>query len=117
MRVALRHLLMDDAAACGHPLHVAAAERAAIAETIAVLHGAREHVRDRFDSAMRMPRESREIVARVLVAEVVEEQEGIELPRVAKAERPPEMHARAFGGWSGLRDALDSSDGHGKKPR
>ena len=38
-RVALRHLLMQDAAAGGHPLHVAGAERAAVAEAVAVLDG------------------------------------------------------------------------------
>ena len=40
--------------------------------------GAGEHVGDRFDAAMRMPREAGEIVVRVVVAEVVEQQERIE---------------------------------------
>src|SRR5207248_5654576 len=49
LRIALRHFLMKDAAAGGHPLHVARAEAAAIAEAVAMLHGTREDVRDRFD--------------------------------------------------------------------
>ncbi len=56
VRIALRHLLVDDAAAGRHPLHVAGAERAAIAEAVAVLDRAGEHVGDRLDPAMRMPR-------------------------------------------------------------
>jgi hypothetical protein len=75
LRVALRHLLVHDAAAGGHPLHVAGAERAAVAEAVAVLDRAGEHVGDRLDAAMRMPREPGEVVVRIVVAEVVEQQE------------------------------------------
>src|SRR4029450_11288530 len=39
--VALRHLLVHDAAAGGHPLHVTGAEAAAVAQAVAVLHRAR----------------------------------------------------------------------------
>ena len=79
--VALRHLLMHDAAAGGHPLHVAGAEGAAVAEAVAVLDGAGQHVGDRLDAAMRMPRKAREIIGRDVVAEIVEQQERIELLR------------------------------------
>ena len=58
LRVALRHFLMHDAAARGHPLHVAGAERAAVAEAVAVLDGAGEHVGDGLDAAVRMPGEA-----------------------------------------------------------
>jgi len=37
LHIALRHLLMHDAAARGHPLHVAGAKHTAIAEAVAVL--------------------------------------------------------------------------------
>ena len=59
LRIALRHLLMQDAAAGRHPLHVARAQLALVAEAVAVLDGAGEHIGDRLDAAMRMPRESR----------------------------------------------------------
>jgi hypothetical protein len=36
-RISFRHFLVQDAAACRHPLHVARPHPAAIAETIAVL--------------------------------------------------------------------------------
>src|SRR5690242_19819362 len=39
--IAARHFLVKDAAAGRHPLHVAGAHRAAIAEAVAVLDGAR----------------------------------------------------------------------------
>src|SRR5262245_46815230 len=103
---------MNDAAARRHPLHVAAAKRAAIAEAVAMFDSARQDVRDRFDPAMRMPRKACEIVARILVAEIVEEEKRIELRGVAESECPPEMHARAFGGRGRLGDAFDGSNGH-----
>ena len=65
VRVALGHLLVEDAAAGGHPLHVAGAEVAAVAEAVAVRDRAGEDVGDRLDAAMRMPREPGEVVVRV----------------------------------------------------
>ena len=69
---------MEDAAAGRHPLHVAGAEAAAIAEAVAVFDRAGQHVGDRLDAAMRMPREPGEIFVRMVVAEVVEQQKRIE---------------------------------------
>ena len=77
---------MHDAAPGGHPLHVAGAERAAISQAVAMLHGAGEHIGNGFDAAVRMPREAREIVGRPIVAEIVEQQKWIRLRRIAKAE-------------------------------
>ena len=70
-RVALGHLLVENAAPGGHPLHVARAQRPTVAQAVSVRDAAREDVRDRFDPAVRVPREAREVVLRVLVAEVV----------------------------------------------
>ena len=98
LRVALRHFLMHDAAAGGHPLHVAGAERAAVAETVAVLDRAGEDVGDGLDAAMRMPREAGEIIGRTVVAEIVEQQERIGLGGVAEAEGAAQLDAGAFDG-------------------
>ena len=99
--VALRHLLVQDAAARRHPLHVAGAERAPVAEAVAVLDGARQHVGDGLDAAMRMPREAGEVVVGPVVAEVVEQQERIELGRVAEAEtRCRRTPAPSMVGWA-----------------
>ena len=46
--------------------------------------------------AMRMPRKAGEVVVRVVVAEIVEQQERIELGRVAEPEGAPQLHAGAF---------------------
>ena len=85
--IALGHLLMENAAAGGHPLHVSSAHRALIAEAVAVLHAAAQHVRDRLDAAVRVPGESREVILGMLVAKIIQEQERIEVARAAKPER------------------------------
>ena len=111
--VALRHFLVQDAAPGGHPLHVAGAEQAAVAEAVAVLDVAGQHIGDGLDAAMRVPGKTGEIFARPVVAEIVEQQERIELARVAEAEGAAKMHAGALQRRLGGCDALDRSDGHG----
>src|SRR5690242_10113475 len=111
--VALRHLLMHDAAARGHPLHVAGTERAAIAETVAVRDGAGQNISDRFDAAVRMPRKAGEIVGRTIIAEIVEQQKRIGIGRFTEAESAAQLDACAFDGWLGLHDAFHGSYRHG----
>ena len=110
--VALRHFLMQDAAAGRHPLHVAGAEIAAIAQAVAVLDVAGEHIGDGLDAAMRMPREAGEIFVRPVVAEIVEQQERVEFGGVAEAERAAQMHAGALDRGLGRNNAFDGADGH-----
>ena len=112
LRIALRHLLVQDAAAGRHPLHVAGAERAAVAEAVAVGHRAGEHVGDGLDAAVRVPREPGEVVRGPVVAEVVEEQEGVEVRRVPEAEGALQPHAGALHGGLRRHDALHGPDGH-----
>jgi hypothetical protein len=109
VQIALRHFLMQDAAARRHPLHVAGAEGAAIAEAVAVINGAGKHVGDRFNAAMRMPRESGEEVLGTLVAEIVEEKEGIEFGGLAESKPAVQLDAGAFHGRRGFNDALNRS--------
>ena len=110
--IALRHLLMKDAAAGGHPLNVAGAEAAAVAETVAVFDRAGEHVGDRLDAAMRMPREPGEIVVGTIVAKVVEQQKRVVVGGVAESERAAELDAGAFERGFRRDDFFDGSDGH-----
>ena len=114
--VALRHFLMQDARPCGHPLHIAAFQRAAIAKTVAVINRAREDIGDGFNAAMRMPRKTRHVITRGLPAEIVEQQEGVELGWIAKAEGAVQMHACAFDMRLGGGLAEDGAEGHGKAP-
>ena len=112
LRVALRHFLMHDAAAGRHPLHVARAEIAAIAQAVAVLDIAGENISDGLDAAMRMPGEAGAIIVRPVVAEIVEQQERIGGAGFAEAERAAQFYAGALD--RGLRrdDLLHGPDGH-----
>ena len=100
--IALGHFLMNDAAAGGHPLHVAGGDSAAVAQAVAMLDCPGQNVRDRLDPAMRMPRKAGQVILGNLVAKIVEQQKGIVVRGVAESERAPQMHARAFHGGLGL---------------
>jgi hypothetical protein len=110
--IAVRHLLVDDAAAGRHPLHVAGADAALVAEAVAVVHVAGQHVRDRLDAAVRMPRKARDVIGRPVAAEIVEQEERVDLVRVAEAEGPAKAHARALHGELGPGETLHGTDGH-----
>ena len=66
------HLLVQDAAAGCHPLHVAGGHFAFVAQAVTVLDRAGQHVGDRFDSTVRMPRKAGTIVLRFVAAKVVQ---------------------------------------------
>ncbi len=104
--VAFGHLLVQDAAAGGHPLDVAGSHFALVAERVAVFDGAGEDVGDGLDAAMRMPGESGEVVVGILIAEVVEEEKRVEFLGLAEAEGALEAHAGAFEGGFGRQNFL-----------
>ena len=54
---------------------------------------ARQHIGDGLNAAMRMPGEAREIFVRPVVAEIIEQQERIELGGIAKAEGTAQVYA------------------------
>src|SRR5678809_207336 len=110
--ITLGHFLVNDASTGGHPLNIARADGAVVSHAIAVLDGSSKHVSDGFDSAMRVPGKTRQVILRNIVAEVVQKQEGIEIRSVAKAESPPQMHASPFNGRLGLYQSFDGSYGH-----
>jgi len=94
----------------------AGAETAAIADAVAVLDGARQHIGNGLDAAVGMPRESGQIVGRVVVPKIVEQEERIVLGGVTEPERAAELHARAFHRGLRLDGAFDRSDGHADLP-
>ena len=104
---------MHDAAARRHPLDVAGAELAAVAEAVAVLDRAGQHIGDGLDAAMRVPREAGEKVLRPVVAEIVEQQEGIEVAGLPETEGAVKLDAGAFKRGLGIDHALDGTKGHG----
>ena len=101
-QVAFGHFLVDDAPARRHPLNIAGSDGAVVSHAIAVLDRSGEHIGDRFDAAMRMPRKPRQVIVRNIIAEIIEQQERVEVRRVAEAEGPAQMNACAFEGWLGF---------------
>ncbi len=77
-----------------------------------MLDASRKHVGDRFDAAMRVPGKSLEVLGRVVVAEIVEQQEGIEFTGIAEAEAALQLHAGAFERRLRSQDFFDGSYGH-----
>ena len=110
--IALRHLLVDDAAAGRHPLDIPGRDGAMVAHAVPVLHGSGEYVSDGLDSAVWMPREARQIILRNVIAEVVKKQERIEVRGVAETERPAQVHARSLQGRRRFNKTLNRSNGH-----
>src|SRR5258705_5294822 len=107
LAVALGHLLVDDAASGGHPLHVAGRDQAAVSQAVAVLHVAVEDIGDRLDAAMRMPGKAALVILRVLRMKRVQEQKRIERGRLVEAESAPQAHAGALHGRLALPYLLD----------
>src|SRR6266480_2655483 len=79
-----------------HPLDVARGNRSAIPHAVSVFHRTGKYIRNRLDAAVRMPRKARQIIRGHVIAKIVQQQERIELLRVAESERPPQVHPRAF---------------------
>src|SRR5580704_9549682 len=92
---------MQDAAAGRHPLHVAGGHFSFVAQAVTVFHRASEHVGDGFNAAVRMPWESRCIVVRVVVAEIVQQKKRIEILGLAEPESTLQLYTGALDG--GLR--------------
>src|SRR5712671_3733593 len=105
-RVSLRHLLVEDAASGRHPLDVSGPEAPAVAQTVAVINRAGQHIRDGLDAAMRVPWKSGAVVLGTIVAEVVQQEERIEIARIAESESTVEFHPRSLNGWRGFYDPL-----------
>src|ERR1700687_4320675 len=104
-RVALRHLLVNDSAAGGHPRHIARRDHVAIAETVPMLDLATQHVGDGLHPPMGMPRKSVQVLLRLVRAKVVEQEEGIALLRWSDADHAMQVDARTFDGGAAF-DAL-----------
>jgi hypothetical protein len=77
-----------------------------------VIDFACEHIGDRLDAAMGMPRKAGEIVLGAIAAEIIHHQERVEIGCIAEAEGAAQLDARALHGRNGLADALDGTNGH-----
>src|SRR5579872_1087422 len=104
MLVALRHFLVKDAAAGGHPLHIPGSHLAFVSQAVPVLDRAGEHIGNGFNPPVWVPRKPRDIICRVLVPEIVEQQKRIEFPGFSETEGTLEFYPRAFNCRLGLND-------------
>ena len=75
-----------------------------------------EDISDGLDAAVRMPGEAGEIIRRILVTEIVEQQERIELVGLAEAEGALELDAGALDGGLGFKDLFHGTKRHGEPP-
>jgi hypothetical protein len=105
---------MHDAASGSHPLHRARLEHTLVAVVVLVAHAAVEHVRDGFEATMRMLRESRDVILGLVRAELVEQQEWIEIGQLGLADDPGEFDARAVGGGLAAKRLDDCARGGGE---
>ncbi len=103
---------MENSAPGRHPLDVAGSNRAAVSQAVAMLDGACEHIRDGLDAAMRMPWKTGQIILRLFIAKVVEQEERVEVSGVAETERTPQMNTCTFEGRLGFDETLDWPNRH-----
>ena len=75
-----------------------------------------EHIGYGLDATMRMPGKSGPVAGRIVVAEIVEQQERIALRRIAESEDAVQVHARPFRGRHGAAFALHGSERHVASP-
>ncbi len=73
-------------------------DHAPVAQAVAVVDLAAQHVGDGLDAAVRVPGEPGEVLVGVVGAEVVQQQEGIEPGDRIEAEHPVQPDARPFQG-------------------
>src|SRR6185437_6214524 len=114
--VALGHFLVQNAATGCHPLHVARAHLALVAEAVAMLDGSGQNIRDRLNPAMGMPWESGKIVLRIFVAEIVEQKKRIELLRLSESKGTAQLHPGAFERGFRFNDSFYRSERHNDSP-
>src|SRR5690348_13373245 len=102
--IAVRHLLVNDSAPRGHPLHISRGDGAAVAEAVTVGNAARQDVRDGLYAPVRVPGETRQVILGPIVSKVVQEQERVVVFRVTEAEGAPQANPGPLDGGNGLDD-------------
>ena len=69
-----------------------------IANAIAVLHGSGEDIGDRLNAAVGMPRETRQVILRNVIAEIVQQEKWVKIGCVVKPERATQVNSSTFDG-------------------
>jgi hypothetical protein len=94
--ISFRHFLVNNAPARRHPLDITRPDSAAVTQTIPVLNGAGQDVGDGLDAPVRVPGKAGEVILRHIVSEIIQEQERIEIGRVAEPESPAQTYPGTF---------------------
>ncbi|MEJ2266867.1 MAG: hypothetical protein P8X95_25770 [Anaerolineales bacterium] len=88
---------MHDAAATGHPLHVAGADDAHVADAVAVADVALQHVGDGFNAAVGMGgKANRGAFDGIVESKMVKQEKGVEGVGPAGPKGAQQAHAGAF---------------------
>jgi hypothetical protein len=104
---------MDHAAGGLHPLGAAGAQVAPVAHAVPVFHVAVQHVGEGDEAAMGMVREAGDVLVRVVAAEVVQHQEGVQVFQGRGADAAAHGDTGAFGNGAGLEQLADGAWSHG----
>ena len=94
--VAFWHLLVNDSAARGHPLNVSGSNDAAVAHAVAVRNRSCQHVGDGLDSSIWVPRKARQIILRDIIAEIIQQEERVEVLGISESKGAAQMHTGPF---------------------
>jgi hypothetical protein len=89
---------MHDPTSRRHPLNIARAQTALIAQRVRVIDRARENICDGFDAPVRMPRKAFFELAWMLAAKIIKQQKWIKGARVMEPKGTVQMDASAFHG-------------------
>src|SRR4029434_996546 len=95
-----------------HPLHVTRTESPLVPQAVAMGDRPLEHVGNGLDAAVGMPGKAREIILGSFVAEIVEQQEGVEFRGIAESEGTPELDSRSFHRGPGFDTSRTGANGH-----
>src|ERR1019366_406408 len=95
-----------------HPLDVTRSHLSLVAKGVAVGHFAGENVGDGLDAAMGVPGEAGEVVRGVLIAEIIQQEERIELLGFAESEGALELYARSLDSGLGFKNLFDRAKRH-----
>jgi hypothetical protein len=105
----LRDLGMDQTAARGHPLDAAGLDQTFVARAVAMQHAPGDHIGHGLEAAVRVIRKAGDIVVRIVAAEGIEHQEGIEPLLQRLGQHPDQVDAGTVGGRLADDQSLDGA--------
>ena len=108
----LRHFRVDYAAGRLHPLCAAGTQVALVAHAVLVQHMSIQHVGQGDEATMRMIRETGNIIIRVITAEMIQHQEGIQVTQGRRADGAMYRYTGTFRHFHRLYDFLYRSQLH-----